>query len=134
VVTHSSRSELLFSRMSSFSGGGGGCGLCGTETSSSSAKNLTAKEFETINEILTSFNSSSDDSTTNNPGFNWAGLEYSQVVFCADCHCLLQEMKRLQVLVKLVSSQLDAVVSKVRVNYAERPVWVKAEEITNEKV
>jgi len=41
-------------------------------------------------------------------------------------------MKRLKVLVKLVTSQLDAVLEKVKVKYANRPVWVKSEEIANE--
>jgi len=108
-------------------GGGGGCGLCGTETPP--ITNLTPEEFEIIQSILSSLFC---DLTAND--LDWTSVNCSEIFFCSGCQTLLKEMKRLKVLLKLVSSQLDAILAKVKVKYAERPVWVKSEEITNDIV
>jgi len=118
--------------MSSLGGGGcGGCGLCGS--GNSPMTNFTLEEFEIIQPILSSLVTSDCEPTANN-FFDWTELNCSQAAFCSDCQTLLREMKRLKVLVKLVTSQLEAIVSKVKVKYSERPVWVKAEEITHDNV
>jgi len=111
--------------MSSLSGGcvgGGGCGLCGTETSPGNTHFLTPEDFEIIQPLLlSSLTTSSEDSdlaNNNNSKVDWTRVENSsQVVFCADCQSFLKEMKRLQALLKLVSSQLDTVVAKVKAKY-----------------
>jgi len=114
--------------MSVVGGGcGGGCGLCGTENSAT-ITNLSPDEFDIIQSILSSVLC---DLTTNDLDY-WNSVNSSEVQFCADCQTLLREMKRLQVLVKLVTSQLDSVMAKVKLKYAKRPVWVKPEEITSE--
>jgi len=113
------------------SSGGGGCGLCGSDNSLIAV--LTQEEFEIIQPILSSLVISDCEPTANN-FFDWTELNCSQVAFCPDCQTLLREMKRLQVLVKLVTSQLKDILSKVKVKYHERPVWVKAEEIAHDNV
>jgi len=112
--------------MSSLSGGCvGGCGLCGTETSPENTHFLTPEDFEIIQPLLlsclaTTSSEDSDLANNNNNKVDWTkgSVEScSQVVFCPDCQSLLKEMKRLKGLLKLVSSQLDTVVAKVRVKY-----------------
>jgi len=126
--------------MSSLSGGcvgGGGCGLCGTETSPGNTHFLTPEDFEIIQPLLLSSLTTSSEDSANNNKVDWTkgSVENcSQVVFCADCQSLLKEMKRLQALLKLASSQLDTVVAKVRVKYnggagKDQAVGVKLEPI-----
>jgi len=129
VIIHFYSLKKLGSVMSSLGGGGGGCGLCGSENSTTT--NLTLEEFEIIYPILSS--SLTSDLTTNHC-CDWTSVNCHQVFFCPHCQSLLKEMKRLKVLVQLVTSQLDDIVAKVKVKYAERPVWIKPEEIANDYV
>jgi len=119
-------------------GGPGGCGLCGTERTST--KSLTSEEFQNILPILSAATLISEITANNNPFviIDWTAVNYSDVVFCSGCRSLLRDMKSLQdqdpmnttTATSSSSSVLDAIVSKVRAKLSQRrPVLVKSEVI-----
>jgi len=115
-----------------FASGGGGCGLCSTETQQ--VTNLTPEELRIVQPILLSFAPTSElTTTTKNKYCDWPGVNCSQIFFCSDCQFLLKKLKRLQVLYNLVSSDLETIVEKVKVKYFETRVWVKSEEIASDE-
>jgi len=138
----------------SFLIGGGGCGLCGTQSTDPtptprSSTMLSSEELqEIILPILSTLKNSSELTPANDNlhcyynGFDWtvgAELKVSRdsVIFCPDCQSLLKETKRLQDLAKVVASQLDAVVAKVKAKFVEKittmvPLVVESEVIINQ--